>query len=241
MHLQSNRAVGATVFTVDSVTNVPNFFIATAGTLLPTGFIDPSTKTDFFGHVSGATLILDALCPGSADTGNTSGQVVVIKPNSEWANLVAQFVKNASGNGTPENMTAATLTANDLETATMKATGTVEFDGLVKVVGASYSVAQSVASVDASGNITPNAQVFRVTALAANATVQVPSFAAQDGMTGELRLSDNGTGRTLTWAAGWKPIGLTLPTTTNGYAFTYVSYEYSASDSKWHVTGVARA
>jgi hypothetical protein len=240
MHLTSDRTTGSTVYNVDSVTNVPTYFIATAGTLLATGFIDPSTKTDFFGHVSGTTLILDAFCPGSTDTGNTSGQVVVIKPNTEWANLIAQFIKNATGNGTPEAHTVSTLTATDVETATMKATGAVEFDGSVKVVGNSYSVVQTVATADGSANITPSSQVFRVTALAGAATVQVPSFAPQDGMTGEIRISDNGTGQGLTWASGWRAIGVTLPSATTGYAFTYVSYEYSASDSKWHVTGVAR-
>lgn len=242
MHLMSNRAHGATVFTVDSVTNVPAKFIATVGDLLATNFIDPATKNDFKGHVSGSTLVLDGWEPGSADPagGNTSGQVIVIKPNTGWANRVATFIKNITGFGTPENLYAATMNATDVETATLKATGAVELDGAVKVVGTSYSAAQSAASADGSGNITPASQVFRITALAANATVQAPSYAPQDGMTGELRIADNGTGRTLTWATGWKAIGITLPTSTTPGQFMYISYEYSAADSKWHALSVAR-
>lgn len=242
MHLTSNRAHGSTVYNVDSVTNVPAKFIGTCGTLLASGFIDPTTKVDFKGHVSGSTLIIDGYEAGSVDPagGNTSGQVIVIKPNTGVANRIANFIKNATGFGTPENLYAAILTATDLETATMKATGAVEFDGAVRVVGTSYSVAQSTASVDGSGNITPASQVYRVTGLAAAATIQVPSYTAQDGLTGELRIVDNGTARALTWAAGWKGIGVTPPTTTTVGQFTYVTYEYSASDSKYHILSVAR-
>lgn len=242
MTLQSDRANGATVYNVDTVVNVPQYFIATCGTLLSTGFIDPTTKVDFFGHVSGATLVIDAFCPGSTDPagGNTAGQKIVIKPNSEWSNLVAQFIKNATGNGTPENHTVANLTATDVSTGTLEASGAVTLNGTTEIAGTSYFNAQSTASVDGSGNITPASQVYRVTALAASATIQAPSFAPQDGMSGELRIYDNGTSRSLTWAAAWKAIGVTLPTSTTVGQFIYISYEYSAADSKWHVLSVAR-
>src|SRR5258708_6099368 len=81
MHLTSNRANGSIIFAVDSVVGVPPFFIGTCGTQLATGFIDPATKIDFKGHVSGATLIIDAFEPGSVDpvSGNVSGQVIIVK------------------------------------------------------------------------------------------------------------------------------------------------------------------
>lgn len=240
MHLTANRSIGSTVLTVDSVVNVPADFIGTVGTLLSTGFIDPTTKTDFKGHVSGATLVIDAFEPGSTDTGNTSSQVVVIKPNTGWANRVATFIKNMTNFGTPENVTVADLTATDVSTGTLEASGAVHLSGATEVSGTSYFQAQSTATVDGSGNITPASQVYRVTALGASATIQAPSYAPQDGMTGELRIVDNGTSRTLTWAAGWKAIGITLPTSTTVGQFMYISYEYSASDSKWHVLSVAR-
>lgn len=242
MHLTANRANGATVFDVDSIIGVPQYFIATVGTLLSSGFIDPTTKLDFFGHISGSTLIIDAWCPGSVDPagGNTSGQVIVIKPNTEWSNLVAQFIKNATGNGTPENHTVANLTATDVSTGTLEASGAVTLNGATKIAGTAYTLAASVASADGSGNITPTSQVFRVTALAGAATVEVPSYAAQDGISGEIRIYDDGTAQGLTWASGWKAVGVTLPTTTTVGQFIYVSYEYSAVDSKWHVLSVAR-
>lgn len=110
MHVTGTRIVGATTLAVDSITNVPSKFIASYGTLLPTGYIDPATQVDFKGHTSGANLIIDGFEPGSTDAGNVAGQVVVIKPTTGWANRVAQFIKNATNLGTPEAMTASTLT-----------------------------------------------------------------------------------------------------------------------------------
>lgn len=62
MHVQSTRSIGSTTIDVDSVVNVPAKFIGTYGTLLASGLIDPTTKVDFTGHVSGADLILTPLC-----------------------------------------------------------------------------------------------------------------------------------------------------------------------------------
>jgi hypothetical protein len=240
MHITSNRSIGSTVIDVDSVIGVPTDFIACQGNLLSTGFIDPTTKTDFKGHVSSGTLVIDGFEPGSSDTGSTSGQVVVIKPNTGWANRVASFIKNATNLGTPENHTVATLTATAVATGTFSASGAVTLNGATEVVGTSYFAVQSTATVDGSGHITPASQVYRVTALAAAASIQVPSYTPQDGMTGELRIFDNGTAQSLTWAAGWKAIGVTLPSTTIIGQYLYVSYEYSVADTKWHVLSVAR-
>lgn len=240
MHLTGNRSIGSTVFNVDSIIGVPANFIATCGTLLASGFIDPTTKIDFKGHISGATLVLDAFEPGSTDAGNSSGQVVVIKPTTGWANRVAQFIKNATGLGTPENLSTATLTATAVATGTFSASGAATFNGPVELTSTSYMLVVAVTTVDGSGHITPTSQTFRVTALDAAALIQVPSFTPQDGMTGELRIFDNGTAHALTWAAGWKAIGVTLPTITAIGQFMYVAYEYSAVDSKWHVLSIAR-
>lgn len=109
MHIQSVRLTGATTIDVDTVSNVSAKFIGTYGDLLPSGLLNPATKCDFKGHVSGADLIIDAFEPGSVDAGNIAGQVVIIKPNTGWSNRVAAFIKNATGLGAPEAMTADTL------------------------------------------------------------------------------------------------------------------------------------
>jgi hypothetical protein len=98
MHVSTPRTAGATIIQVDTVAGVPAFFIGTWGTLLATGFIDPATKRDFFGHVNAGTLVIDKMAPGNTDGGNTTGQVVVIKPSTPTQNLVGNFVKTALNN-----------------------------------------------------------------------------------------------------------------------------------------------
>lgn len=107
MHITAPRLTGADTIAVDVVTNVPTKFIATYGTLDANGKITAASKCDFFGHLSGGNLIIDAFCAGSTDAGNAEGDVVIIKPNSDWSNLVAQFLANATANGTPQAVTFA--------------------------------------------------------------------------------------------------------------------------------------
>jgi hypothetical protein len=246
MHLTSNRAHGATVFSVDSVIGIPSYFIATVGTLSSTGFIDPTTKLDFFGHVSGATLVMDAWCPGSVDPagGNTSGQVVVIKPNSEWSNLVAQFIKNATGNGTPENHTVANLTATGVSTATLATTGNTSVGGALTVTGdntVSGISRTSIASVGSGATVTPNKQIYTVTALAVAATLNVPSFTATDGTVGVLRILDNGTSQALTLGTGWtNQSGLAFPAATTISKWLTIGYMYNAATTKWQILSISQ-
>lgn len=136
MHVDADRVIGSHTLSVDSVSNVPaGNFIATVGTLLANGFIDPSTKIDFFGHLDGSDLAIDAFCPGSTDNGNQLGQVVVLKPNTDWANLVAQFIMNATGFGTPEN-----LKALDLAAATLHASGLITAASGFTMSGGAFTV-----------------------------------------------------------------------------------------------------
>lgn len=149
MHITAPRIVGATTLDVDSVTNVAAKFIGTYGNLLPSGLIDPSTKGDFKGHVSGSTLVIDGFEAGTTDVGNTQGQVIIIKPNSGWSNRVAAFLANMTNKGTPEAVTTAALTATTI-TATSNAhvEGTTTLDGTVS--GAGFTTA-NIASNHAFG------------------------------------------------------------------------------------------
>lgn len=92
MHVTATRLVGATTIAVDTLVGVPAKFIATSGTPNAQGFIDPLTVTNFYGHTSGSNLVIDGFCAGSTDTGNTTSQVVIIKPNTAWADLIATAV-----------------------------------------------------------------------------------------------------------------------------------------------------
>jgi hypothetical protein len=81
---------------------------------------------------------------------------------------------------------------------------------------------------------------YAVTALAANATIAAPSGTPQNGQKLTLRIKDNGTARTLTWNAIYRPIGVTLPTTTTANKTIYVGMIYNSADSKWDVVSVAK-
>jgi hypothetical protein len=145
-HVTTDRLTGDDTLLVDTVVNWPSKFIGTYGTLLSTGFIDPTTKRDFRGHLSGSDIIIDAFEPGNTDAGTTSGQVVVVKPNTGWADRVATFIKNATGNGTPEAATFAgvtsttnTVSGNETVGGTLGVTGASTFTGAIG--GAGYSTA----------------------------------------------------------------------------------------------------
>lgn len=229
------REIGSSVIPVDAVTKWPTGpCIVTTGTLQANNTI--ASPQVMYCTASDTSVTITSFAPGYTDLGNVAGDVVVIKPSTEWANLVAKFIMDATGLGTPDNLTADELTVGGAATFA----GSTTLAGVTEITGTSYSAAASVTTADGSGNITPTAQVFRVTALTETANINVPSYTPEDGMSGELRISDNGTGQSLTWASGWNAIGVTLPSATTGYAFTYITYEYSAADSKWHVLGVAR-
>lgn len=117
MHvIAPGRSIGATIIPVDGVVGVPAKFIGTYGSLLTTGAnagqIDPATKTDFKGHLGTGNLVIDGFEPGSTDAGNTAGQVVVIKPNSIWANLVALAIFTVLGRSAVSTASSATPTPN---------------------------------------------------------------------------------------------------------------------------------
>lgn len=247
MHIQTDRTSGSTTIDVDIVTNVPAKFIGTYGTLLPSGLIDITTKRDFRGHVSGADLIIDAFEPGNTDLGNTAGQVVVVKPTTGWANRVATFIKNATGNGTPEAGTFAALTAAAITAASAALSGALSVGGnatvtgSIEITGVSRVIPGTTATSDGSNNITPSKQNYNVSALASNSTVLAPTWVpGQDMASGQLKIKDNGTIRTLAWNAAWVAIGVTLPTATVANKYMYISYVYNSSDAKWHVVGITR-
>jgi hypothetical protein len=90
------RAALATTLTVDATTNLPAKFVATSGTLnTDTGLLDPATIKVFRGHIASGKIEIDQFAPGYTDTGNSVGQVVVLKPSTEWANIIAGALNDA--------------------------------------------------------------------------------------------------------------------------------------------------
>jgi hypothetical protein len=101
-------------------------------------------------------------------------------------------------------------------------------------------------TIASSGTITPTSNTtnqYTVTALAAPATIAIPTGAPIDGQKLTIRIKDNGTVRALTWttsAGGYRVIGTTLPTTTVANKVVYVGCIYNSQDSYWDVVSVAQ-
>ncbi len=242
MTVQTDRLTGSTTLDVDVLTNVPSKFFATYGTVGPDGYITSATKRDFRGHTSGADIIIDAFEAGSVDAGNTAGQIVIIKPSTPWANRVADWIKNASGNGTPEPGTFAALTAAAITAVSAAISGALtvggnaDITGNLTVTGTSRVVPVSVAS---GATITPSAQIYDVTALAVTAAFAVPSFATQNGMSLLMRIKDNGTARAISFAVGYTNVsGLDTPTATIANKLLTIGAIYNSATSKWEIQGI---
>lgn len=119
IHVNVIRLTGSATLKVDSVDNLPAKFIATIGTLLASGFIDPATKINVLAHLSGSDIIIDSYEPGSTDAGNTVGQVVVVKPTTGWADRVADFLQaaaNSSLNRIVSSITSSATPAPNADT-----------------------------------------------------------------------------------------------------------------------------
>lgn len=79
----------------------------------------------------GNVLTISGFLPGSTDEGNSQNQIVLIKPNTHWANKVADFMGAAAGVSTPVDIHAATgSTAGDIVTTNLALTDTALLDGV---------------------------------------------------------------------------------------------------------------
>jgi len=94
MTIQTLRAALSSTIVVDTVVGVPANFIGTMGTPdTGTGIITDASAVDFRGHVNGANLEIDAISPGFTDIGSAVGDVVVIKPTTDWADKAVQALR----------------------------------------------------------------------------------------------------------------------------------------------------
>jgi len=114
MTVQTLRSPGATTAIVNTVANVPTKFYGTMGA--PHTFTDPvtgetitiiseATAVDAAFSVSGSNIIIDAIAPGYVDTrGSLVGDIIVIKPVTEWANNLYNVLAQAhNADGTIKN------------------------------------------------------------------------------------------------------------------------------------------
>ena len=100
--VQSTRIAPATTIVVNTVAGIPTNFHGTMGT--PHTFTDPvtsetitviseATAVDFKGHVDGSNLEIDTIAPGYTDAGSAVGDIVIIRPTTQWADEVVSVLE----------------------------------------------------------------------------------------------------------------------------------------------------
>jgi hypothetical protein len=99
---------------------------------------------------------------------------------------------------------------------------------------------QTTASTTTLTITSDSVDITTVTAQAAGLTIAAPTGTPTQGQSLLIRIKDNGTARALTWNAIWKPIGVTLPTTTVISKLTYVGAVYNSTSSQWDVLAVGQ-
>lgn len=88
-----DRGIGNLALVVDSVLNWPHKFVATSGEVDEEDRFIPETVTVFRGYLDGSIVMIEEFAPSYSDIGNTENQVVVLKPTTLWADLVAQSLE----------------------------------------------------------------------------------------------------------------------------------------------------
>jgi len=101
---------------------------------------------------------------------------------------------------------------------------------------------QAGVAITSGATITPtiSAPQYSVTALATTAVFAAPATGL-DGQRLVIRIKDNGTAQTISWASGtgaYRAVGTLLPVTTIANKVTYVGTLYNAAENWWDVLSV---
>ncbi len=153
---------------------------------------------------------------------------------------------------TPGDLSGDCTTAGDLVITCTKSSGTAfAASATVNALDASnintgaltgIRVNPRTNTTASSSSITINSDttdVYAVTALAANLTVNAPSGTPVNGQRLLLRLKDNGTSRTLTFDSAFRGSGdLPLPTATTISKTQYDLFLWNSTDSKWDLLAI---
>lgn len=196
------------------------------------GIISPgiSEKEQVFtGTVNTATYTIEDVVFTDGPTGvHSTGATVVDRVTTTLINMMSKgFLEEHEQDGTHKD----TITTAFMEQHNA--------DGTHKRVARQ----PMVTSASTASSITPNAdttEVYTLTALASNLTINAPTGTPYNGQSLVIRIKDNGTARSLTWNAIFKTMGVTLPTTTTAGKKMYVGATYDSATNTWDVVGVGR-
>lgn len=104
-------------------------------------------------------------------------------------------------------------------------------------------ITSRVQAVTSSATVTPswdNDDAVTITAQAAGLTLANPSGTPTSMQRMVIRIKDNGTAQTIAYGAGYRAIGVTLPTTTVISKTLYLGGFWNAADSKFDITAYAQ-
>ena len=91
------RSSGSLTLKVNSTTNLPTNFSGTWGKLnQDTGKLISSSIRDFYGQLNGADIDLVRMADGFTDDGNEIGDVIVLKPNTDWTHNLADALLDSA-------------------------------------------------------------------------------------------------------------------------------------------------
>lgn len=101
--VQTSRSPGSSTIIVDTVLGWnAGGFSATMGT--PHTFTDPitseeitviseATAVDFVGHIGSGKIEIDTIAPGYSDLGSEVGDIIVVRPTTQWSDEVASVLE----------------------------------------------------------------------------------------------------------------------------------------------------
>lgn len=202
---------------------------------------DWTATSDGTSALSGMTVV-----GGAADAGNAVGDKVQMGPTAWWAEGIVEGLLNQHNNdGTHSNVTAVTVAASGaISAGSLSTSGALTANTATVTnkltVGTLQLGSASVASVDGSSNLTPTAQIFDVTAMAANGTLQLPSFTPWNGAGVVVSILATGA-FTLALAAAYENVsGLPWPGATISGKYLTVGIIYRLATTKWHIVSISQ-
>ena len=104
-------------------------------------------------------------------------------------------------------------------------------DNFTEVYGRATSVASTATLTPAFDTY----DLYEVTAQAEALAIAAPTGSVANWEGKVLRITDNGTGRAISWNAIYRPFGSALPTTTVLGKTLYIPMVYNSTDTKWDV------
>lgn len=102
------------------------------------------------------------------------------------------------------------------------------------------SAAPSVQTVVSAATVTPTSSdgLVVITAQATGLTLDNPTGSWQQGQDLIIRINDSGVSQTITYNAGYRAVGIVLPTATTANKTIYLGIIYNSDSSTWDVIGL---